>query len=661
MKIGTYYYPDQWPRAQWQRDFDNIAKMGLRIVHMAEFAWGTIEPRPGEFHLDWLADALEMARARGLDVILCTPTAVLPAWMVQQHPDLLITGLRFGGRRHAVHTSPVLHEYTRRVVARLAEAFGGHSSVIGWQIDNELAARYDQHDCTHEAFRGWLRRKYGSLDELNRAWGCAFWNTFYTDWRQIQMPASRDPDYRNPHQQLDAARFWSWSFAEFTRLQADVLRPRIGDRFITTNFMPLHLDCDPRDFETSLNLWSWDSYPVSGWDRNPVDQTFRIADPAGIGLVHDHMASFNGRWALMEIQPGQVNWSGVPVRLFPGAVRLWLWTAFAHGARFITTYRFRRPRFGAELWHDALVGPDGITPTPGGREFMQTIHELDTLPKHDDIAPGPSTPAVGIVVDFDALWEMTGQPQARRWNQRDWLTRWYSAAMRLGLPIRVVHPDRDIPPDVKLLVAPGVQLVDAPLLQRWERFALEGGQLVLTCRTGLMDRNGQVFEAPWASAIRPLIGASIEAYDSLPVDLHGAVEFAGRRFAWGAWGDQLSVDAGTDVLATYADQFYAGAPAATRRDLGAGGVTYCGVDGSVELLEALLRTTCARAAIPARSLPTRTQLLDRDGLTIFLNYADQPQITPAPAGAVFVVGGPETPPAGVSVWRGSRTSVDTAT
>lgn len=652
MKIGTYYYPDQWPRAQWQRDFDNIAKMGLRIVHMAEFAWGTIEPRPGEFHLDWLADALEMARARGLDVILCTPTAVLPAWMVQQHPDLLITGLRFGGRRHAVHTSPVLHEYARRVVARLAEAFGGHPSVIGWQIDNELAARYDQHDCTHEAFRGWLRRKYGSLDELNRAWGCAFWNTFYTDWRQIQMPVSREPDYRNPHQQLDAARFWSWSFAEFTRLQADVLRPRIGDRFITTNFMPLHLDCDPRDFESCLNLWSWDSYPVSGWDRNPADQTFRIADPAGIGLVHDHMASFNGRWALMEIQPGQVNWSGVPVRLFPGAVRLWLWTAFAHGARFITTYRFRRPRFGAELWHDALVGPDGITPTPGGREFMQTIREIDTLPKHDDVAAGPSTPAVGIVVDFDALWEMTGQPQARRWNQRDWLTRWYSAAMRMGLPIRVVHPDRDIPPDVKLLVAPGVQLVDAPLLQRWERFALDGGQLVLTCRTGLMDRNGQIFEAPWASAIRPLIGASIEAYDSLPVDLQGAVEFAGRRFAWGAWGDQLSVDAGTDVLATYADQFYAGAPAATRRDLGAGGVTYCGVDGSVELLEALLRTACAQAAIPAHSLPHRTQLLDRDGLTIFLNYADQPQITPAPAGAVFVVGGPETPPAGVSAWRG---------
>ncbi|HEX8323086.1 MAG TPA: beta-galactosidase, partial [Tepidisphaeraceae bacterium] len=75
MKIGTYYYPEQWPREQWERDFDKIAAMGLKIVHMAEFAWLSLEPSPGQFTFDWLSECVEMAAARKLDVILCTPTA----------------------------------------------------------------------------------------------------------------------------------------------------------------------------------------------------------------------------------------------------------------------------------------------------------------------------------------------------------------------------------------------------------------------------------------------------------------------------------------------------------------------------------------------------------------------------------------------------------
>lgn len=650
MKIGAYYYPDQWPREQWRRDFDNIASMGLKIVHMAEFAWGTIEPRDGEFQFDWLLECVDLARQRQLDVILCTPTAVIPAWMAQKHPDLLITGTRFGGRRHAVHTSPVFLDYTRRVVSKMAEEFGDHESVIGWQVDNELGASFDQRECTHEAFRAWLGQKYGTLDELNRAWGCAFWNTFYHDWSQIRFPAKREPEYRNPHECLDASRFWSWSFARFLKLQADILRPRVGGRFITTNFMPLHADCDPRDFRESLDLWSWDSYPVSGWEKSPTDQTFRIADPAGIGLTHDHMASFNGRWALMEIQPGQVNWSGVPVRLYPGAVRLWLWTAYAHGAEFITTYRFRRPRFGIELWHDALVGPDGVTPTAGGREFMRVIAELQGTEARRHAGTKRDQGTVGIVLDFDSIWYATSLPQAERWNQRSWIIAWYRAAMRLGLPIRVIHPDSEIPPDVRVLIVPAVQLVDSELVGRWEQFARAGGELLLTCRTGLMDRDGQIPECEWAAMIRPLIGGRIEAYDSLPADLQGTVALSGRRYKWGAWGDQIVPDPQTEILATYADQFYTGAAAVTSRSLDRGGVTYCGVDGEQDLLDTLVERSTARAGVACTLLPPRTQLLQRAGVTIFLNYNDHAVTAPAGADAQFLLGSPNVGPADVAVW-----------
>jgi len=334
MKIGTYYYPEQWPRDQWERDFDRMAAMDLKIVHMSEFAWGTIEPREGDIQLDWLSDCVELAAKRKMEVILCTPTAVLPVWMVDKHPDILLSGYRFGGRRHGNHLHPALLDYTRKVVEKMAERFGDHKAVIGWQIDNELASdsKFDQSEGTHEAFRGWLRGKYGTLDRVNEAWGTQFWNTFYSDWKQILLPPGRQTVYGNPHQSVDASRFWSWTFAQFVKLQADILKPKVGKRFITTNFMPMHADCNPGDMADSLSLFSWDAYPATGWENSPKDETFRMASHTAMGLMHDQMASYTGRWGLMELQPGTINWTGVPILVYPGAVRLWIWTAFAHGA-----------------------------------------------------------------------------------------------------------------------------------------------------------------------------------------------------------------------------------------------------------------------------------------------------------------------------------------
>lgn len=657
MKIGTYYYPEQWPREQWQRDFDNIAKMGLQIVHMAEFAWFTLEPRPGEFHFDWLHECVEMARQRKLDVILCTPTAAPPVWLSRGEPSTLPvdrhgTPCRFGGRRHYNPCSSKFREACARIVEAMAREFGDDPSTIGWQIDNELGGAFDQSGETHAAFQSWLQRKYGTVEQLNRAWGNQFWNQYYTDFSQIRFPFNRNPEYRNPHESLDASRFWSWAWADFTKLQADILKRYVGERFITTNFMPLFPDCDPKDFEGILNFWSWDSYPVTGWDRNPTDENFRIADPAGIALVHDQMASFNGRWGLMEVQPGQVNWSGVPCRLYPGTVRLFLWSAFAHGAEFITVYRFRRPRFGIELWHDALVGPDGVTPTEGGQQFMQVIREVGQLQgteaqRHEGTKR--SDPCVGIVLDFDQLWLLESVPQAKRFSGKEWVTRWYAAAMRLGLPIRVVHADRDIPADVTLLIAPSIQMVDDALLKRWRAFA-EHNQLILTCRTGIMDRSAQLFECEYGGAIRELIGARIDAYDSLPVDAVGHIQVNKERYKWGGWGEQLLADTGTEVLGKFTDQFYSGAAAVTHRRHGTGGVTYCGVDGELALLEALTLAAAERAGLGITPVPRRTQLLRRDGAWVFVNYNDRPVEAPAPKAARFIVGQRKVTPAGVAVW-----------
>jgi hypothetical protein len=301
MKIGTYYYPEQWPREQWSRDFDNIAAMGLQIVHMAEFAWFELEPRPGEFRFDWLDECIEMARQRKLDVILCTPTAAPPVWLYYEYPDSRTLDefgrpRMFGGRRHYSPTSPAMIEASQRIVTAMADRWGNHPSVIGWQIDNEYSNEFDQTEATQRAFRDWVKRKYETIERLNRSWATQFWNQQLTSFDQVELPRTRDLMYDNPHKLIDAQRFWSWAFANFNKVQADILKARVGDRFITTNFMPFYPLVDPNDMRPDLTLYSWDSYPVGRIPPDQKDETYRIADPAGIGFMHDQMASYTGRF-----------------------------------------------------------------------------------------------------------------------------------------------------------------------------------------------------------------------------------------------------------------------------------------------------------------------------------------------------------------------------
>ena len=379
-----------------------------------------------------------------------------------------------------------------------------------------------------------------------------------------------------------------------------MLRPHIGSRFVTTNFMPFHPDCDPKDMAGDLSLMSWDAYPVTGHEQNPSTENYRIGDPSFLGFVHSQMAGYTGRWALMELQPGQINWSGVPVRLHSGAVRLWLWTAFAHGAEFITTYRYRQPRFGIELFHQGLVGTDGETPSEGGREFSQTAEEIQRL----DLSKLPSSAddfdpetTVGLLFDFEQLWCFQTLPQARRWNQPQWLQAWHGACAGQGLRVKVLHPDSPWPRDLKMIVAPALQMVDETIVQRLTDYAKQGGHLVLTCRTGLMDRRGQLWEGPTAAPILPLIHATIDGYDSLPDGKFGDVEMDGKKYKWGTWGDQLQAGPGTRVLAEYADQFYAGSAAVTQCGHGKGIVTYCGVCTEMAIHRALVEKLARRRPV----------------------------------------------------------------
>lgn len=675
MNIGTYYQPEQWPRHQWERDFDNIERLGMQVVIMGGLAWFEMEPEEGKINFDWLSDCVEMALKRDLKVILCTPTSAPPIWLVTQHPEILMVGQdgersRFGG--HYNPLAPALVEASKRIVTALADHFGKHPAVVGWQIGNSYS-QFDQSELTHQVFQSWLEDRYATIDALNQAWGSKSGGAPYTDFSQVLMPPSRQADMSNPHQRLDGSRFWSWALAQFAKVQSDILKPRIGDRFITANFMPLQSDVNPDDFAGILSLYSsLNQYPTS--EVPPTGQTFRMAEPSAMSLAHETMASYTGRWGLSELLPGQIHRGDAPVLLHPGAIRLWIWTAVAHGAEFVTTCRFRQSRSGAEMFDYGLVGTDGVTPSAGGREFSQTAGELRRL-EPGKLSPAPAegsvaTPrtrraktaakavvhdggaTVGMYVDVEQLWSHQIMPQARRWDYDRLLRNLYGSILRLGLRGRVLRRGQPIPSDLKLLILPAVQMVDEPMIESWTRYVANGGNLLMTCRTALMDMRGQFREGPLAQAIQGLIGGSIEAYDGLPEPMTAKLEMDETLYEWGAWGDLLYDEESTHVLARYADQFYEGAAAIIQKEHGPNSsVTYCGVFPELPLAEALVEKLARSVGLPVAPTPRRVNIIHRGSYHFCLNYQDVAYEAPAGPGARFVVGDRTVESSDVAVWE----------
>jgi len=660
--IGVYYYPEAWPESQWARDMANIRKLGMEFVHMGEFAWYFMEPEEGQFHFEWLDKNIDLAAKNGLKVILCTPSAAPPVWLARNHPEILMVDgagrtIQHGSREHADWSSQLYRDYVTKIDTELARRYGHDRRVWGWQIDNELS-HYGKHFSYSRAatqrFRDWLKEKYGSIDRLNADWGGAFWSEMYQSFDQIEIPNEQvlvaDP---SPHAVLDFRRWFAHEAANYLDSQASVLRRYSENQWITTNFMAMHADVNPVLSRSSLDVFSWTHYPVHG-NLNEGELGYRLGSASVMSFMHDFMRPLTGISGIMELQPGQVNWGDYNPWPLPGAIHMWILRAFGAGANFVCTYRYRQPLYGSELYHKGLAETDGVTPSPGGREYSEAMSDILKLrQQYRPDAREPESYAArrtAFLIGFDNRWDIENHPQTKLWNTEAHWMRYYRALKSAMAPIDVITEETEFD-KYPFVVAPAYQLVSEDLVKRWTRYAQNGGHLILTSRTVQKDPRGHLWEGPWAAPILDLIGAKIVRYDVLPPPIHGHVRFLEKSYSWESWADVLEPANGTEVLARYADQFYRGSPAVVTRKFGKGSVSYVGVDTETGDLERdVLHQVFQRAGAKPASLAPDFVVDWRDGFWVATNFTSKVQTIPAPANATVLVGKREVIPGSATVW-----------
>lgn len=598
LTLGTCYYPEHWSETMWMEDLKRMLDTGIEVVRIAEFAWNKIEPAEGIFTYDFFDRFLDLAEEVGMKVIFCTPTATPPAWLTEKYPEVLNADqdgilYRHGARRHYNYNSPVYQDLSARIVEKSASHFAARKCIIGWQIDNEINCEcnvfYSESDT--KAFRLFLQKKYGSLEALNEAWGTVFWNQTYTSWDEVYVPRKTFSDSTNPHQVLDYTRFISDSAKGFVKMQSDIVRKYIKeDDFITTNGLFGNLD-NHRMTEESLDFLTYDSYPNFAYALEGYKE--------GQGEMRDRKWSRNlsevrsasSVFGIMEQQSGANGWntkmeSPTPR---PGQITLWTMQSIAHGADYVSYFRWRTCTMGTEIyWHGIL--------DYSGRENrrIREIRSIYEKLQHMQAVSGSLYEArVGILKDYDNIWDA----QLDVWHarvERASQEALFEALQKSHTPFDYVYLSDESRAEAlqkyQVLFYPHAALMNEHRVAVLRAYVEAGGTLVIGCRSGYKDMTGKCVTRKLPGLLTELTGTDIPEYTFIAPDAGTVtIDWDGAQLEAAVFVDQLEPLYGGVLEASYTADYYAGAGALVSNTQGKGRAYYYGTAFTMQSANAFLK------------------------------------------------------------------------
>ena len=616
MRIGVDYYPEHWDKDMWKSDVRLMAETGVKIVRLAEFAWCRLEPSDGIFDFGWLDEAIRLFADNGIEVIIGTPTNCPPRWLCEKHPEILPVGDNgrtnpIGIRGHRCYNSPALREYAGRIVAKLAEHYKDFPNVTAWQLDNELEANICFCDTCNKKHREWLKRKYGTLGALNKAYGNIVWSGEYQSWEQIDPPyGGYNTAWLNPSYMIDFERRATDDMLEFIRFQADIIRSYIPEAFITTNACFCNHTSDFTAMFSDLDVAAYDNYPTTSVSHDYENIT---STSAYLDMIRG--AKRKNFWIMEELSGTPGCWAPMQKTPAPGMIKGYALQAFAHGADTVIFFRWRTANIGAEMhWH-GLIDHSGV---PGRRfdEFAQLCGEAEKL---KDIRGSELRSDIAILFSADSGRAFRLQPQTDGFSYIEQIKAVHQAFVRYGLNVDIIDEHADIS-GYKIVCAPALYVTDSTTVKRLRDFAENGGTVVLTARSGVKDENNNCIMEPLPTVYRELVGCHVTEYDPIGWD-KAKVRFTdGEEYECKQWCDILETDT-AETAASYSSGFYAGQPAVTVNSYGGGKAFYIGTIGTRRMYEKAAKQILDASGIPyIEGLPENVEVTTRTGSGITARF-----------------------------------------
>lgn len=630
MLHGGDYNPEQWldqPEVL-EEDIRLFRKAHINCVSLGIFSWAKLEPEEGVYDFGWLDEIIDRLYANGIYTVLATPSGARPQWLAQKYPEVLRVrpdGLRnfYGHRQNHCYTSPLYREKVTQIDTLLAEHYANHPAVILWHISNEFGGECHCELC-QAAFREWVQKKYGTLDKLNHAWWANFWSHTYTDWSQVHSP-SPVGETSVHGLDLDWRRFVTHQTIDFMKTEIAAVKAVNPDIPVTTNMMTMYTyELNYFAFRDALDVISWDNYPE--W-HNPYMGNEEVAKDCA--MTHDMMRSLQKKpFLLMECTPNATNWQGVSKLKKPGMHQLSVIEAVAHGADSGQYFQLRQSRGSCEKFHSAVISNTGTENTRTFREVTDIGAVLEQL---SDRVYGSGTPAeTAILFDTENKWALD-KCQGPRNIGLDYfgnIRRNYSYFWKNGINVDIIDSTFDLS-GYKLVIAPMLYLFRDGIQEKLRRFVRDGGTLVTTCFTGVVNDTDLSFlgEAT-EDKLSDVLGLWVEEVDSL-------YDCESNRTTWNGKSYSLKElceichPTTCETLAVYETDFYAGKPVLTKNQFGKGVAYHVSASADTDFFHALYAKLAAacdltyaiRTAVPDGVSLTWRQS-DTEKLIFVQNFGD---------------------------------------
>lgn len=589
---GGDYNPEQWLDRPdiLKKDIEMMKQAHINAVTLGVFSWAFLEPSEGEYRLDWLQKIVDSLYAEGIYVVLSTPSGARPRWLAEQYPEVLRMDSRrirnlYGARHNHCYTSPVYRKKVREIDQQLASRFKDHPGVILWHISNEFGGECHCPLC-QDAFRSWIRNKYGSVDKLNHAWWTAFWSHTYTSFDQVESPSPLG-DANLMGLNLDWNRFVTDQTADFLKEEVRALRDAGAHQPVTTNFMQWFAGLDYNVLSDYVDIVSWDNYP--SWHQKPDMET---ADEAA--FQHDYMRSLKHKpFLMMESTPSALNWQGVSKVKRPGMLALSSLQALAHGSDSVQFFQIRQSRGSSEKFHSAVIDHYGETDTRVFREVSRLGEDLANVSFLRGTVVHSSA---AIIYDIQSQWAMENSegPRNAGLPYHESLMKAYRSLRRFGLNVDVIGADASLE-GYSIVAAPMLYMFREGVSDRLKDFVAGGGTLIMTFWSGVADGTDLCYHGRTPAGLSDVLGLRREEIDALydgefcrvaPMD--DTIFRQDQEYTCANLCELVRLYDAKPLL-VYQDEFYAGYPAATVHSYGAGEAYYLCADLELSLYEQLAR------------------------------------------------------------------------
>lgn len=601
---GVAYYPEHWAEGLWEDDVRRMLESGITVLRIGDFVWSKYEPREGEYAIGYYDRFLDLCARLGMKVIFCTPTAAPPVWMSHKYPEILncdVSGRPYSGpRRHYNYNSPVYRDFCARLVRRLGEHYGSRREIVAWQIDNELNCDLNEFysEADNAAYRDYLKEKFGTLEKLNEALGLTFWSREYGDWDEIRLCGMSVGGAINPQQALEEKRFFSESAISFCKMQARELRPYLhADALLTTNGLFGNLDYNRLMDEAGLDFMTYDSYPNFAYELSRPEQADDMKDRKwSRSLMWTRSAS--PAFGIMEQQAGANGWSSrmeTPAP-HPGQMRLWALQSVAHGADFVSFFRWRTSPIGCEIYWHGLNDYDNLP----NRRMEELKRFTDDMASLAPVCGARVCADVAVLHDYDNDMDA----EADLWHgrvARQSEDAWFKATQRSHTPCDFLYLRPGTTADelarYKMLVYPHAAITEERTGLLLKEYVRQGGILVLGARTGYKDATGRCLMRthPWLAG--DWCGARAVDFTLVhPSEAPVTITMGGQAYDAPVLLESLAVIApDAQALGRFDGGDYAGEPAVIVTKHGEGQVYTVGACFGEALADALLERCGLRA------------------------------------------------------------------